>query len=271
MVDIHCHFLPGIDDGARDPAESAAMLQIAAETGTTHLVATPHADTRFRYDPDLVERLLDEARAAAPPSLTLYRGCDFHIMHDNIVDAIAHPRRYSLAGSRYLLIELSNEIIFPNTAEFYDRLEQAGHRIIVSHPERNPILRQRPELLDEWTTQGRFLQVTGGSLLGQWGARTQAFARRLLERNLVHFIASDGHGTRSRPPRLDLARQWVAVEFGEPLAHRLFLANPSAVIADQDLPEPEVLSCKPLADKPSLWRRLFGGPSTDSPPEKPDS
>ncbi|HRJ19182.1 MAG TPA: hypothetical protein PLF84_09060 [Bryobacteraceae bacterium] len=265
MIDLHCHFLPGLDDGARDEAESAEMLRIAASSGTNHLVATPHADTRYHFDPDLTARLLDLARAAAPPSLTLSQGCDFHIMHDNLVDALAHPRRYTLNASRYLLIELSDIVIFPNTGEMFDRLEQAGLRIIISHPERNPILRQRPELLLEWIEQDRLVQVTASALTGQWGVKVQAFARRLLEQNHVHFIASDGHSVRGRPPRLDLARSWIEEKFSPALAHRLLVANPAAVVADQDLPQPEIPDCKPVADKQPWWRRLL--PSSRTPPD----
>jgi protein-tyrosine phosphatase len=264
MVDLHCHFLPDIDDGARDAAETAAMLEIAAQTGTTHLVATPHADTRFQFDPAATARLLDEARVAAPPGLQLFPGCDFHIMHDNLVDALAHPRRYTINASRYLLIELSNQIIFPNTSEMFDRLEQAGLRIIISHPERNPILRGRPELIQQWVEQGRYVQLTAAALTGLWREKIQAFARRLLEAGHVHFIASDGHSPTNRPPRLDEARTWVEQRHGAEFATRLFLENPLAVIEDRPLPQSETLVRHSLAAKPGLWRRLFGPPRTAS-------
>lgn len=257
MIDLHCHFLPGIDDGARTPEESARMLEIAAAAGTTHLVATPHADDRYHYQPELVEQLLQNARAAAPPGLLLHRGCDFHLMADNIMDAIAHPRRYTLNQSRYLLVELSDFIIFPNTGEMFDRLEQAGMTVIVSHPERNPILRQRTELVELWVEQGRLMQVTASSLLGQWGSRVQSFARGMLEQGLVHFVASDGHGVRARPPRLDEARAWLEREYGPDYAARLTATNPLAVIEDRPLEPPDVINCKPVAIRQSFWRRLF--------------
>lgn len=263
MIDIHCHFLPGLDDGARDASDTERMLQIAAESGTTHLVATPHADPRFAYDPERVDRLLEEARAAAPPGLQLFRGCDFHLMLDNILDAIEHPRRYTINGGRYLLIELSDIVIFPNTPELFGRLEQAGMTIIVSHPERNPILRRRPHLISEWCEQGRLMQVTASSLLGFWGPQVQSFARRLLEQGLVHFIASDGHHPRTRPPRLDEARAWVERRYGLEAARLLFETNPRAVIEDRPLDPGQVLTCKRVAGKLSFLRRLFGRGNQD--------
>jgi protein-tyrosine phosphatase len=271
MTDIHCHILPGLDDGPCDAAEMAEMLRMAADAGTTHLAATPHANTRYRWDESTVDRLLDEARAAAPPGLTLCRGCDFHLMHDNLVDAWAHPRRYTLNGGRYLLVELSNMIVFPNTSEMFDRLEDAGMRVILTHPERNPILRQRPELIDEWVGQGRLMQVTASSLTGQWGTAAQSFARRMLDRAQVHVIASDGHNTETRPPRLDTARPWLERHYGKPTVRLLLEDNPRAIVEDRDVKPMEVLTRKPVADKDGLWRRLFGrrGTPSESPPEEP--
>lgn len=265
MVDIHSHFLPGIDDGARDAAECAEMLRIAAASGTTHLVATPHADYRFHHDPEVARRLLDEARRAAPPGLDLTLGCDFHLMQDNIEAARETPRQFTLNSSRYLLVELSDMVIFPNTGELFGRLEEAGLRVIISHPERNPLLRQRPSLLREWVDQGRLLQVTASALTGEWGAATRNFARKLLAEGMVHFIASDAHGARGRTPRLDQARRWVELSYGEDFALRLFETNPRAVVEDRDLDPPEVLNCKPVAVRQPLWRRLLGPFGTASP------
>lgn len=257
MVDLHCHFLPGIDDGARDEGECAAMLELAAASGTTHLVATPHADTRFRFESAVAGRLLEKVRSAAPPGLRLYLGCDFHLMHDNIVDALVHPRRYTLNGSRYLLVELSNQVILPNTGEMFDRLEQVGLRIIISHPERNPILHQRPELIDQWVDQGRYLQVTAAALTGLWGRKVQSFAQRLLDGGMVHFVASDGHGPTVRPPRLDQARVRVEGRYSSDFATLLFVENPLAVIEDRPLAEPQVVVRKSFASRMGALRRVF--------------
>lgn len=257
MVDIHSHILPGIDDGAQDAGECAEMLRIAHAAGTTHLVATPHADFRFQYDPCGARRLLDEARAWAPPGLELSLGCDFHMMHENIARALESPRLFTLNASRYLLVELSDIVIFPNTGDEFSRLEQAGLRIIVSHPERNPLLRQRPSLLQQWVEQGRLLQVTASALTGLWGSAVKKFALRLLAEGQVHFIASDAHGARGRPPRLDEARRLVEKSYGEEYARQLFETNPRAVVEDEDLDPPEVLNRKPVAVRRPFWRRFF--------------
>ena len=235
MVDIHCHFLPSMDDGACDEAESAGMLDVAGRCGTTDLVATPHADTQYSYDLMAVEAALAEARSRAPEGLRLHRGCDFHLMHDNIQAALAEPGRYTINGGRYLLVEFSDLVIFENTGDVFDRLESAGMTIIVTHPERNPLLRQRIELLAQWVLAGRLMQLTAGSLLGFWGSKAQAFSRLMLDRGLAHFVASDGHDAHARQPRLDQASDWLRRHKSPELAHLLTEVHPRAVIDNRSI------------------------------------
>ena len=115
MIDIHTHILPGLDDGARTMPETIEMIEIARATGTTAIVASPHADTQFAYEPERIEELMAEARALAGPGIALVRGCDFHLMLSNIEDALRHPARYTIGGKGYLLMELSDMLICPNT------------------------------------------------------------------------------------------------------------------------------------------------------------
>jgi protein-tyrosine phosphatase len=256
MVDIHCHFLPGLDDGSPDWATTEKMLWLAAESGTTDLVATPHADTQYQYDPAQVEDLLAEARSKAPPGLALHRACDFHLMHDNLVDALANPDRYTVNGGRYLLVELSDLVIFGNTNDLFERLEAAGMTIIVTHPERNPLLRQRPELLREWVQAGRLLQVTASSLSGFWGRKAAGFSRLLLDQGLVHFVASDGHDANMRPPSLKDAHTWLERHYGAGRASALLEDHPLAVIEDR--PIDFAASARSQAEaRPAWWRRVW--------------
>ncbi|MBI4892496.1 MAG: exopolysaccharide biosynthesis protein [Acidobacteria bacterium] len=257
MVDIHSHFLPGIDDGAQSAEQSMSMVQMAWRHGTKILVASPHADVQFRYDPDNVDRLLDEARAAAPAGIRLVRACDFHLMADNIEAALHHPARYTIDGKCYLLMELSDLTIFANTSDLWSRLEDAGMRIILTHPERNPLLRQRIELIEQWVSQGRYMQLTASSLLGLFGPKALAFSRLLLDRGLAHFVASDAHDLRSRPPRLDLAYQWLSSHYSEELARLLCVDHPLAAVDGAPL-DLSSFPPSPASPKPSFLRRLLG-------------
>lgn len=256
MVDIHCHFLPGIDDGAKTEQESIGMMRLAARSGTTDLVATPHADTQFNYDPAAVGEALNRLRAHAPDGLKLHQGCDFHLMHDNIQDALLHPGRYTINCGRYLLVEFSDLVIFENTGDIFSRLEAAGMVIVITHPERNPLLRQRIGLLEEWAAAGRLMQVTAGSLLGLWGHRSFDFSRELLGRGIVHFVASDGHDLRGRQPRLDEAHDWLSTNHGPELADLLTLIHPKAVIENRAL---DLAAFPPAKSRRRSWfGRLFG-------------
>jgi protein-tyrosine phosphatase len=242
MIDIHSHILPGLDDGAESMEETVELLRLARETGTTAIVASPHADTQYKFDPERVDALIAAAQERAGSGLRIVRGCDFHLMLDNIEDALDHPTRYTINAGPYLLMELSDAMIFPNTGRMWHELEDAGMRIILTHPERNPLLQDQMERIEEWVAQGRYMQLTAQSLLGQFGPKAQRFAVAMIERGLAHFVASDGHDLRSRPPRLDRAFQWVLSRYGGDLAELLFVAHPRAVVdgepVDTWMPKP---------------------------------
>ncbi len=235
MIDIHSHVLPGLDDGSHSLEESLAMLRLAAKAGTTDLVATPHANLEFRYDPAQVDRKLAELRAAAGEKVRLHRGCDFHLYFENIEEAVAHPARYAINGKRYLLVEFPDLLVTRGTSQVFARLRQAGLTPIITHPERNYLLHTRLEELAGWVAEGTLVQVTGQSLLGRFGAEARSIARELLRRNLVHFIASDAHDAEDRSPRLDDAYGYVAHHFGKMRAELLFKSNPRAVIEGEPL------------------------------------
>ncbi len=237
MIDIHCHVLPGLDDGPATFDESLAMLDAAAAAGTTDIIATPHASQHYRHDPETAERLITELAAGRQNGPRLHRGCEFLISLENIQDALSNPSRYTLAGGPYLLAE-APDILAPAAAgSVLAELRRAGMVPVIAHPERNPLLRRSRKHLDEWLEAGCLMQITATALTGGFGAATRKFCRELLERDAVHFIASDAHGREDRPPRLDEARQEVARSFGEARAERLFVTNPRAVLAREDLPD----------------------------------
>ena len=203
----------GLDDGARTLEESLAMVRMAAEHGTTDLVATPHANLNFKFDPERIAERLAQIREAAGGALRLYTGCDFHLSFDNIQDSIEHPRKYTVNQQRYLLVEFSDLLIFKNTEDIFARLRDAGMTPIVTHPERNGLIaaaRGRPSP-GGWI-RARACKLTAQSLTGAFGRRAQEFSRELLDRRLVHVVASDGHDCEQRPPVMDQAHAWLREE-----------------------------------------------------------
>lgn len=244
MVDIHSHVLFGLDDGAKTLEDAVAMVRMAAEHGTTDLVATPHADLQYKFDPVENAKRIEQLKEASGGTLRLYTGCDFHLSFDNIQDAIANPTKYTLDQGHYLLVEFSDMLIFNNTSEIFDRLLDAGMIPVITHPERNGLLRQRVENIAEWVSQGVRVQVTGQSLTGRFGKRAAEFSRALLDRSLVHVIASDAHDLERRPPVLDAAHTWLKENYSEALAEMLCVTNPRAALESKPMQLPEGESAK---------------------------
>lgn len=240
MVDIHHHLLPGLDDGSPNIEASLAMARIAVEDGITHIVATPHANNLYDFDPVAIETRLSALRnelANQHLPLNLASGCDFHLSYDNIQDAITNPRKYTVNGNDYLLVELPDHGLSPHLDEAFYELGLAGMKPILTHPERNPTLQRDPKRLAGWMRIGLLNQVTAGSVLGHMGRQAQRMAHQMLSDRWVHFLATDAHNTGSRPPRMASARDLVAKKYGAEYAERLCTTNPLAVFHGQILPE----------------------------------
>ena len=254
MVDLHCHILPGIDDGAATMDESAAMAESAVEDGITHVVATPHCSTEYSFDFARVRRLRDELQSKIGNKLQLATGCDFHLNPENLRSFRKDASIYCLNQRDYLLVEFNEISIPPGMDQTLHEIQLAGVRPVITHPERNRILRTHVERLRKWVHQGCFVQVTGGALTGRFGPASREDALHWIRKGLVHFVASDAHNTRTRPLRLRPAYDAVVDQFGEQKARALFFDNPLAAFEGRELPHvPEVEEDTP----PPRRKRFF--------------
>ena len=241
MIDIHCHILPGIDDGPETIDVALQMAQSAIADGITHVIATPHANATFVFDPPRISALREELQASVGARLEIGTGCDFHFSAENLEALKSDAQRFTLRQRNYLLVEFNEFAIPPSAVQTLHELQLAGLQPIITHPERNAILRSHPEQLARWVKLGCTVQVTAGALTGSFGPLAQRHAERWIDQGLVHFVASDAHNLRGRPLRCRPAYDAVWERFGEEVARALFVENPRAAWDGGPLPYvPEV-------------------------------
>jgi protein-tyrosine phosphatase len=234
VIDLHCHLLPGIDDGPRsmDGALALARAQVAA--GVSTVAATPHVSWDMPTDAAAIDVGLADLRAALADEgipLEVVRGAEIDVhqaeeLNDEELSALA------LGGGRWLLLEapLRPGVALERAA--LDLLDR-GHRVLLAHPERSPLLQRDPALLRRLARAGALTQVTAGSLLGRFGRTVQRFTDELLELGLVHTIASDAHDAIRRPP--GIANELAAAGLGDLvplLAHEV----PAAILTGDAIP-----------------------------------
>src|SRR5215470_4198928 len=196
MIDVHCHILHGLDDGPQTMDESLAMAETAIADGITHIVATPHSSSEYSFDFSRVSRLREALQAELGDRLTLATGCDFHLNPENLQALRISPSEFCINQRDYLLVEFNEISIPPAIDDTLHGLQLKGIRPVVTHPERNGILRRQPERLAKWVRLGCFVQVTAGSLTGSFGPRAQEDALCWIAQGLVHLVASDAHNTK---------------------------------------------------------------------------
>ena len=239
FVDIHCHLLPGLDDGAKSWEESLAMAAMAAEDGVGTVVATPHQLGAYAHiDADNIRRnasRLQQQLSERGITVELVPGADVRI-DEALLPRLRQGQVLTLADRRkHVLLELPHELYFP-IAGVLDGLRAAGLVGVLSHPERNQGLLKQPQTTAALVDSGCLMQVTAGSLTGAFGSASREMAEWMLEEGLVHFLATDAHGLRSRRPLLRRAFERAAQLAGEETAVDLCCRNPAAVIAGQEVP-----------------------------------
>lgn len=258
MVDIHCHVLPELDDGAATWDEALAMARLAAADGIATVIATPHqlgcyADNRARQILAQVNRLqglLDEQGVR----LRVLPGGDVRV-EPEIIAKVRSGDVLTLADrGRHVLVELPHEVCLPLERLLAD-LSTAGLTAILSHPERNAALMAQAGAVRSLIEAGCLIQITGASLTGTFGVRARGAAESLVQQGLVHFVASDAHSPRARPPILSRAFERVVALAGRELAVEVCCTNPAGVVAGAAIMPGVRRTAKPSWSRWLPWRR----------------
>src|SRR5690625_254036 len=232
MIDIHCHILPGVDDGARFLTDSLMMAQAAVRQGIHTIIATPHHNHVYnnsRYNIiEMVDYLNNHIKEQCIP-LTILPGQEIVVSEDTldqIKNGIILPL---IEESNYILIELPKDTPVTEMIPILIGLQSAGFEPIISAPELNPEMMKNRELLFQFVKSGIFTQITASSILGKHGQEVQRFANYILKYNLVHFIASNAHNLKYEGFYMSNAMEYIKIHHGNKVAHTL-MENSKALI-----------------------------------------
>ncbi len=254
MIDIHCHILPDLDDGAKDWQETLDMCAIALNDGIHTIVATPHVK-RGMYTPtkelilskvaELNQLLTPHASRFTPHALTILPGAD-NAFEPDILNQLergtalylAHPTNQTNQTNptlRYVLLELSDYFLFPQVKDLIRKLREKNIVPVLSHPERIAMIQRNYKLLHEFIQAGALSQVTAMSITGEFGKEIKKLTQTLIKKNLTHIIATDAHSRDLRPPILSRAVSEVADLIGSDKAELMVQEIPQAIIEGKEV------------------------------------
>lgn len=212
IIDIHCHILPGMDDGAPNPQESRKMLRLAYDQGIRAVIATPHYSSQFQNDrPDAIIQKCMELETWAKKELDeefrIYPGQEIFSSHF-IAEKIDNGKLLTMAGNIYILIEFLPLAAYSAIYQTMRELAMSPYRPIIAHIERYRELRKKGRV-EELIHMGAMMQMNYGPIGGKWYDETTRWCRKMLVEGNVHFLGTDMHNTGGRGPRTEAAMQWM--------------------------------------------------------------
>ena len=261
MIDLHCHMLPGIDDGAPDLETSLAMARVAVADGIRVTACTPHimpgvyenTGPGIRAAIIRLQAALDEAEIP----LKLVQGADVHIA-PGLTQGLREGRIAALNGTRYFLFEPPHHVAPPRLEDAVFEVMSAGYQPLITHPERLTWIESHYEVMCNLAHAGAWMQITCGSVTGRFGKRPKYWAERMLDEGLVHVLATDAHNLRNRNPVMSHARDAVAARLGDKAAIDMVLTRPQGVLEDvAPTSLPPLVGLPVRAERRSFFSRIF--------------
>jgi protein-tyrosine phosphatase len=262
MIDLHCHMLPAIDDGAADLEVALEMARLAVADGIKVTACTPHimpgvygnTGPQIRAAIDAFSLELDKAGI----ELKLVTGADVHLATD-LSAGLKNGQVLTLNDSRYFLFEPPHHVMPPRIEHAVFDIMTAGFHPVLTHPERLTWIEDHYDVMVRMAHAGVWMQITCGSVTGRFGRRPQYWADRMIDEGLVHILATDAHNLRNRSPSMAKSRDMVAERLGEAEAHNMVAVRPQGILDNLEpssLPPP-VRGVPPEPErKPGLFEGL---------------
>lgn len=235
IFDIHCHIVPGVDDGSSGYEETKKLLRMEYEQGVRNIIATPHFRFRMFETPlcKVQEQfvLVEKAAAEISEDLNVYLGCEFHANME-MTAMLKNKEVTTMAGSRYVLVEFSESSQASYIKERLYSLIASGYKPITAHIERYDAIRSDLDLVEELIEMGAHMQVNADSIIGKEGFGIKRFCKKLIKYDMVHFVGSDCHNLKKRISRIGEAYTYVSKKNGQAYADHLFIENPQKILED---------------------------------------
>lgn len=235
MIDLHCHFLPGIDDGPETLEQALELARAAVADGITHSVLTSHVHPgRYPNQRRNIEAAVDVFRvelAKAGIPLRIRAGGEARLCPE-MIDLLAQnqlPFLGEVNGYRIVLLEFPHQLIPVGSIRFVQSLLKNKIRPLIAHPERNKTVMAHPEKIDEFAEAGCWLQLTAGSLVGRFGANAQQAAFQIIDAGWDCLLATDAHDIKNRPPLLSEGFAALKSRYGESTAQRMVIDRPAKI------------------------------------------
>lgn len=229
MIDIHSHIIYEVDDGASSISESLRMMEQANKLWIKAIVATPHFHRNI-FEPDRIQEHFDKlSKLALEFNITLLLGYEVFIS-PLISELLEGRKNLTIDDSRYLLMEFPCNSIPPYSVDTVYKMQLLGITPIIAHPERNRRFLANSGILLDFIERGCLIQIDAASILGVYGINVKGFAKRLIQRRMAHFVASDAHYAKDYQNWYGKAYEKVCRWSSEEYADLLFYRNAEEVL-----------------------------------------
>lgn len=257
MIDIHCHILPNVDDGSESLEESIAMAKIAESEGITRIVNTSHCHFDFKYKKGNELKLelekFNQVLKEENINIEVLLGNELYYTSD-LIERFDELDFFSMNNSKYILMEFS-PINFPkNIEDVIYEIKIRGYIPIIAHAERYKQVQEDVNIVLDCIKEGALIQVNASSILGKNGEKAEDTSKKLLDNNMVHFVATDAHSSNRRRPLIKDSYNYILKNYGKEVAEKLFIENPTSVIENRDI---NILNPTKYEEKRSFLKRLF--------------